>query len=75
MSTLVAGTLARATLLGAHSFWVFMALAVLGQVLGAPVTLLADAAVMAAAQDVSLGGLTFSNGSRGWFGAGRLPAA
>lgn len=53
ISTLLAGGLAHLALGAGRGFWAFVALAVGGEALGAPATLLADAAVMAAATDVS----------------------
>lgn len=58
MLTIVLSAVVRAAYATAHTFWAFVAICVVGEALGAPATLLADAAVMAAAKEVGGGAAT-----------------
>jgi hypothetical protein len=52
IATLLASALLHAALALPSGFWAFLALAAASEAVGAPVTLLADAAVMANAEEV-----------------------
>ncbi|KAI8476975.1 MAG: major facilitator superfamily domain-containing protein [Monoraphidium minutum] len=71
VSTIVASALAHAGYAAARGFWAFAALCAVAEVLGAPATLLADAAVMAQAQEDGDYGRSRLYGAWGWgiFGA------